>query len=110
MFLVAGTFFPIDRLPEWAQVAAWFNPLYHCVQLVRGAAFGFEGWVGLAHLGILLAFGLVMWRLAIWRMDKRLVTSAGRALGHAANCGCDIGAHGRAVGWEEVGVSTPTAR
>ena len=43
MFLVAGTFFPISGLPEWAQVAAWFNPLYHCVELVRRAAFGFDG-------------------------------------------------------------------
>jgi lipooligosaccharide transport system permease protein len=74
MFLVAGTFFPIDRLPEWAQVLAWFNPLYHCVQLVRGAAFGFDGWVSLAHAGILVAFGLLMWRLAVWRMERRLVS------------------------------------
>jgi lipooligosaccharide transport system permease protein len=73
MFLVAGTFFPIDRLPEWAQVAAWLNPLYHCVQLVRGAAFGYEDWTALAHAGILVAFGLLMWRLSIWRMEKRLV-------------------------------------
>ena len=41
LFLVAGTFFPIDNLPEWAQVLAQFNPLYHCVQLVRDAVFGF---------------------------------------------------------------------
>ena len=42
MFLVAGTFFPIDQLPEGLQVAANFNPLYQLVELVRGAAFGFE--------------------------------------------------------------------
>ena len=40
-----GTFFPISGLPEWAQVLANFNPLYHCVQLVRDAAFGL-GWIG----------------------------------------------------------------
>jgi lipooligosaccharide transport system permease protein len=73
MFLVAGTFFPISGLPEWAQVAAWFNPLYHCVELVRHAAFGFEGWVDLAHLSILLAFGIAMWRLAIWATGRRLI-------------------------------------
>jgi lipooligosaccharide transport system permease protein len=73
MFLVAGTFFPISGLPEWAQVAAWFNPLYSCVELVRHAAFGFEGWVDVAHLGILLAFGLVMWRLAIWATARKLI-------------------------------------
>ena len=73
MFLVAGTFFPISGLPEWAQVAAWFNPLYHCVELVRAACFGFEGWVDVAHLAILLAFGTLMWRLAIWATGRRLV-------------------------------------
>ena len=73
LFLVAGTFFPLDRLPEWAQIAGLFNPLHHCVELVRHAAFGFEGWVDVAHLGVLLAFGLLMWRLAIWRMTLRLV-------------------------------------
>jgi lipooligosaccharide transport system permease protein len=73
MFLVAGTFFPLDALPEWAQVLGWFNPLHHCVELVRHAAFGFEGWVDLAHLGVLLAFGVLMWRLAISATGRRLV-------------------------------------
>jgi lipooligosaccharide transport system permease protein len=73
MFLVAGTFFPISGLPEWAQVAAWFNPLYHCVELVRAACFGFEGWVDVAHLGVLLFFGILMWRLAIWATGRRLI-------------------------------------
>jgi lipooligosaccharide transport system permease protein len=73
LFLVAGTFFPLTQLPEWAQVLGWFNPLYHCVQLVRHAAFGFDGWVDVAHAGILIGFGLLMWRLAIWRVAKRLV-------------------------------------
>jgi lipooligosaccharide transport system permease protein len=73
MFLVAGTFFPIDELPRWAEIAAWFNPLYHCVQLVRHASFGFEGAVDLAHVAILLGFGLLMWRLAITATARRLV-------------------------------------
>ena len=73
LFLVAGTFFPIDNLPEWAQVLAQFNPLHHCVELVRHAAFGWEGWVDVARVGALVAFGLVMWRLAISRMTKKLV-------------------------------------
>jgi lipooligosaccharide transport system permease protein len=73
MFLVAGTFFPLDALPQWAQVLGWFNPLHHCVELVRHAAFGFEGWVDIAHLGILVAFGVLMWRLSIWATARRLV-------------------------------------
>ncbi len=35
LFLVAGTFFPIDQLPEGFQVAAQINPLYQLVELVR---------------------------------------------------------------------------
>jgi lipooligosaccharide transport system permease protein len=72
LFLVAGTFFPISNLPEWARIAANINPLYHCVQLVRHAVFGF-GAQDLWHLGFLLTFAFVMWRLAINRMEKKLI-------------------------------------
>jgi lipooligosaccharide transport system permease protein len=72
LFLVAGTFFPIDQLPQWAQVAAWLNPLYHLVELVRGACFGFEA-VDWIHYAILVAFAIAMWRLGVDRMEKRLI-------------------------------------
>jgi len=72
MFLVAGTFFPIDGLPEWAQVAAQFNPLYQLVELVRHASFGFEA-TDLLRLASLVLFSLAMWRLAISRLTKRLI-------------------------------------
>ena len=72
LFLVAGTFFPISGLPEWARIAANANPLYHCVQLVRHAVFGFQ-LEDLWHLGFLFAFGLIVWRLAINRMEKKLI-------------------------------------
>jgi lipooligosaccharide transport system permease protein len=73
MFLTAGTFFPISGLPEWARVLAQFNPLYHCVQLVRAAVFGFEGWVDLYHVGVLVVFALITWRLAIHFMARKLI-------------------------------------
>jgi len=73
LFLVAGTFFPLDRLPDWAQALAQINPLYHTVQLVRHAVFGFDGLVDLGHAGALVAFAALTWRLAVWRMSKRLV-------------------------------------
>ncbi|HEX2128944.1 MAG TPA: ABC transporter permease [Solirubrobacterales bacterium] len=72
LFLVAGTFFPIDQLPEWLQVVANVNPLYQLVELVRHAAFGFEATDVLRLLG-LVAFTLVMWRAAIWRLTERLI-------------------------------------
>ena len=73
MFLVAGTFFPITSLPAGIRVVARFNPLYHCVQLVRDASLGSLGVADLAHAGVLALFAIVMWRLAIWRLGKRLI-------------------------------------
>jgi lipooligosaccharide transport system permease protein len=73
MFLVAGTFFPLEGLPTWAQVLGNINPLYHTVELVRHAVFGFEGWVDVWHLGFLIAFALVAWRLAIKFMERKLI-------------------------------------
>jgi len=73
LFLVGGTFWPIDRLPEWAQVLAQLNPLWHLVELVRHAAFGFEGWADVGHLAFLVGFGLLTWRIAIVGMTRKLV-------------------------------------
>jgi lipooligosaccharide transport system permease protein len=73
MFLVAGTFFPLDQLPEWAQVLGNVNPLFHCVQLVRHSVFAFAGWHDVGHLGFLIGFALVSWRLAIHFMEKKLI-------------------------------------
>jgi len=73
MFLVAGTFFPLDGLPQWAQIAGNINPLYHCVELVRHAVFGFVGWHDVGHLAFLIGFALVSWRLAIRFMERKLI-------------------------------------
>ncbi len=72
LFLVAGTFFPIDQLPKGARIAAEINPLHHLVELVRHAAFGFES-TDLLRFGVLLVVALAMWRLAVDRMEKRLI-------------------------------------
>lgn len=42
MFLFGGIFYPYDQLPDWAQVAAWFTPLYHLVNIARDLATGPE--------------------------------------------------------------------
>ena len=73
LFLVAGTFFPLNRLPRWAQIAGEFNPLHHCVELVRHAAFGFVGWTDVLRVGVLLLFGLLTWRIAIFAMTRKLI-------------------------------------
>jgi lipooligosaccharide transport system permease protein len=73
MFLVAGTFFPVSSLPEGIRQVAQVNPLYHCVQLVRDASLGTLGTADLGHAAVLLAFALIMWRLAISQLGKRLI-------------------------------------
>ncbi|MDP9432795.1 MAG: ABC transporter permease [Actinomycetota bacterium] len=73
LFLVAGTFFPVESLPGWAAVAAQFNPLFHCVELVRHAVFGLQPAADLVHAAALALFAFLMWRLGIWQVTKRLI-------------------------------------
>jgi lipooligosaccharide transport system permease protein len=73
LFLLAGSFFPIDEFPQWAKVLAQLNPLHHLVVLVRHAVFGWEGWTDVLRLGVLVAFGLVLWRIAIVAMTRKLI-------------------------------------
>jgi lipooligosaccharide transport system permease protein len=73
MFLVAGTFFPVSTLPAGVRQVALINPLYHCVQLVRDASLGGLGSADLGHAAVLLAFAVLMWRLAIWQLGRRLI-------------------------------------
>jgi lipooligosaccharide transport system permease protein len=72
LFLVAGTFFPIDGLPEGVQLVSQVNPLHQLVELVRGGAFGYE-LVDVARFAFLVAVALVVWRIAVSRMSKRLI-------------------------------------
>jgi lipooligosaccharide transport system permease protein len=72
LFLVAGTFFPIDQLPKVFQVLAQLNPLHQLVELVRHASFGFEA-LDLARVGVLLVFAVVLWRVAVRQLTRRLI-------------------------------------
>jgi lipooligosaccharide transport system permease protein len=73
LFLVAGTFFPLSRLPDWLRNLALLNPLYHCVELVRHCAFGLHPGADLVHVAALIAFGTLAWALAVWRTRARLI-------------------------------------
>jgi lipooligosaccharide transport system permease protein len=73
LFLVAGTFFPLSRLPDWLRTLAVVNPLYHCVELVRHCAFGLRPAADLLHVAVLVAFAMVVWWLAVRRTRARLI-------------------------------------
>jgi lipooligosaccharide transport system permease protein len=72
LFLVAGTFFPIDQLPEGLQAVAQLNPLHHLVELVRHASFGLVA-TDLIRVAVLVAFAAVLWRVAVRQMRRRLI-------------------------------------
>jgi lipooligosaccharide transport system permease protein len=73
LFLLAGTFFPVSSLPPGVRTVAQVNPLFHCVQLVREAVLGGLGVVSLWHTAVLVAFALVMWRVAVRQLGRRLI-------------------------------------
>lgn len=73
LMMVAGTFFPVDQLPDWAGAAAWANPLYHCVELIRGAVFLTLEPADLLHVLLLVVFAAGMWALATWKLRARLI-------------------------------------
>ena len=57
MFLLSGTFFPIERLPGWLGLVAWATPLWHGVALCRSLASGTAALPpSLLHVAYLLAF------------------------------------------------------
>ena len=58
--------------PGWVEVAAWFTPLYHLVQVTRGLADG-PGPIVLVHAGILLAISAALFAIPVRAVRRRLV-------------------------------------
>lgn len=73
MFLFSGTFYPVDRLPAWGEVLAFVSPLWHGIELCRGAALGHLGaGAALGHVAYLLAWLVGGTALARWRFGVRI--------------------------------------
>ena len=64
MSFLCGTFFPIDRLPAWAEAAALALPLTHSNLAIRAALFGGE--VPLVSVAALTGFGVIFFLLGIF--------------------------------------------
>jgi len=76
LFLLSGTFFPIESLPNWLQPFAWLSPLWHGVSLCRGFMLGTIGsdpLLAVVHFAVLVAITLagVWWGLRTF--NRRLV-------------------------------------
>lgn len=75
MFLFAGAFYPIDQLPGWMQALAWVTPLWHGVELCRGAILGGLSWAtAAAHVAVLAAYVGGGWLACRVTFTKRLTT------------------------------------
>jgi lipooligosaccharide transport system permease protein len=73
LFLFSGTFFPIDRLPDWLEPLAWATPLWHGVALCRDLAAGRPELVPSAvHVLYLVVLGSAGALIAVRAYAKKL--------------------------------------
>ncbi|MBU0991333.1 MAG: ABC transporter permease [Proteobacteria bacterium] len=68
MAFLGGTFFPIERLPEWAQYALYFLPLTHATKAIRKAAYG-DLPLMVSYL-VLCGIGVVFFFIAVFCVNK----------------------------------------
>ncbi len=64
MAFLGGTFFPVERMPQWAQNLLQFLPLTHAAHSIRSAAFGQP--VDPGSYGLLAIMGTVLFVLAFY--------------------------------------------
>ena len=73
MFLFSGIFFPFDELPGWAEVIAWFTPLYHLVEVTRGLATGPDALSVLGNTLWLLVVSALLFTIPVRALRSKLV-------------------------------------
>jgi lipooligosaccharide transport system permease protein len=55
LFMFSGVFFPIERLPDALERAAWLTPLFHGVEIVRGVTLDSVPATWMIHVAFLAA-------------------------------------------------------
>lgn len=73
LFLLSGTFFPVDQLPSWAQVLAHLTPLFHGIELVRQLALYEVEPSALWHIGYLAALLAAGVTVGVRNLERRLL-------------------------------------
>jgi lipooligosaccharide transport system permease protein len=73
LFLFSGTFFPIDRLPDWLEPVAWATPLWHGVALCRDLASGQVDLLDAVHVLYLVALTTVGTIFAVRACEEKLL-------------------------------------
>lgn len=72
-FWLSGVFFPLDELPEWVQIVAWFTPASHAVDVYRGLVEGNLDWLHLGDIAWMVVVTTVFYCAAVFLMRRRLV-------------------------------------
>jgi lipooligosaccharide transport system permease protein len=73
LFLFSGIFYPLDRLPGWVSVVAWFTPLFHLVEITRGLALGPHALPVLGNALWLLVLTSLLFVVPVRALRRRLV-------------------------------------
>ena len=73
MFWLGGVFFPVERLPEWAQMVAWWLPATHAVKVYRALTSGDLAWSHLGDVMWMVVVAAAFYVVALYSMRRRLV-------------------------------------
>jgi lipooligosaccharide transport system permease protein len=73
MYLFAGVFFPLNRMPPWVPVVAQIMPMTHVVELMRALVRGTVAPSFAVHLLIVGAFAALAYFIGHRSMSKRVV-------------------------------------
>lgn len=75
LYVLSGTFFPLDQFPAWYQKLAWFAPLYHIVTPLRALVLGTATPGMIAHhLVWVLVVGTFFFLLGMRLIRRRVLT------------------------------------
>lgn len=70
--MIAGVFFPLDRMPQWLRDVAWVTPLYHAINVFRALILGHLSWSNLIDLLWMLGAIVVLASLPVRTLRSRL--------------------------------------
>jgi lipooligosaccharide transport system permease protein len=73
MSVLAGTYFPLEHFPKWAQSLAWVMPLTHGVVVTRDLFLGHWHAMNWVNLLVLIAMSLLFSNWAINQTRRRLI-------------------------------------
>lgn len=74
MFMFAGVFFPLERLPDWVRSIAWFMPLYHGANLMRALMTEGDPAAALREALWLIVLAAALVWIPLVQLRRRMVT------------------------------------